>query len=291
MSYKGEEIKNLALLNKKKLINKFFKVPSGGEEYKFKISGIGSRFIKIEKFFYYNEIIKKVLDGNEHSLEFAIEQIIIDPNKKKKPVLESKDELRERALANKSNLKQQYIDAFIGKKEYEFRIAGIGFKSIKLELYIGYDEIASEISLDNPINLEFILFEKLMGNDVDYSKFNQLYDEEDLIFKDDHNVEEDAKTEEVVEDEINIDDINKLSADEFDEKIVNVRGWLKLVFDSVDDILDDTFTMESLLKQKRIVSYQTSGEDMEEKVLDNLNQLIELGLVAKINKTTYIRLW
>ena len=103
MSYKGEEIKNLALLNKKKLINKFFKVPSGGEEYKFKISGIGSRFIKIEKFFYYNEIIKKVLDGNEYSLEFAIEQIIIDPNKKKKPVLESKDELRERALANKSN--------------------------------------------------------------------------------------------------------------------------------------------------------------------------------------------
>jgi hypothetical protein len=26
--------------------------------------------------------------------------------------------------------------------------------------------------------------------------------------------------------------------------------------------------MESLLKQKRIVSYQTSGEDIEEKVLD-----------------------
>ena len=291
MSYKGEEVKNLALLNKKKLINKFFKVPSGGEEYKFKISGIGSRFIKVEKFFYYNEIIKKVSDGNEHSLEFAIEQIIIDPNKKKKPVLESKDELRERALANKSNLKQQYIDAFIGKKEYEFRIAGIGFKSIKLELYIGYDEIASEISLDNPINLEFILFEKLMGNDVDYSKFNQLYDEEDLIFIEDHNVEEDTKNEEVVEDEININDIKKLSADEFDEKIVNVRGWLKLVFDSIDDILEDTFTMESLLKQKRIVSYQTSGEDIEEKVLDNLNQLMELGLVAKINKTTYIRLW
>ena len=291
MSYKGEEVKNLALLNKKKLINKFFKVPSGGEEYKFKISGIGSRFIKVEKFFYYNEIIKKVSDGNEHSLEFAIEQIIIDPNKKKKPVLESKDELRERALANKSNLKQQYIDAFIGKKEYEFRIAGIGFKSIKLELYIGYDEIASEISLDNPINLEFILFEKLMGNDVDYSKFNQLYDEEDLIFIEDHNVEEDTKNEEVIEDEINIDDIKKLSADEFDEKIVNVRGWLKLVFDSIDDFLDDTFTMESLLKQKRIVSYQTSGEGIEEKVLDYLNQLMELGLVAKINKTTYIRLW
>ena len=291
MSYKGEEVKNLALLNKKKLINKFFKVPSGGKEYKSKISGIGSRFIKVEKFFYYNEIIKKVSDGNEHSLEFAIEQIIIDPNKKKKPVLESKDELRERALANKSNLKQQYIDAFIGKKEYEFRIAGIGFKSIKLELYIGYDEIASEISLDNPINLEFILFEKLMGNDVDYSKFNQLYDEEDLIFIEDHNVEEDTKNEEVIEDEINIDDIKKLSADEFDEKIVNVRGWLKLVFDSIDDFLDDTFTMESLLKQKRIVSYQTSGEGIEEKVLDYLNQLMELGLVAKINKTTYIRLW
>ena len=290
MSYNAEEIKNLALLNRKKLKNKFFKVPSGGEEYKFKISGIGARFVKIEKYFYYHDIIKSFSNGNEHSLEFYIGQVIVDPKKKKKPVLENYVELRERALANKSNLKQQYINAFVGKKEYEFRISGVGYKSIKIESYVAYDEIAKELSLDNKVNLEFILFEIFMGNEVDYSNFNQLYDEDDLIFKEE-DIEEEVPIVEEVTDEIDMDDIKKISVEEFDEIFSNVKGWQKLVFDAIDDIIDDTFTIELLLKQNRILSYQTSGENLEDKVLDNLNQLTELGLVKQLNKTTYVKLW
>lgn len=287
MSYNADGIKEMALLNKKKLKQKYFKIPSAGMEYKFKISGVGARSIKIEKYFFYSEIIKVVSKGMEQGFEFEIEQVIVDPSKKKKPVLESSNELRERALVNKSNLKKQYINAFVGKKEYGFRISGVGYKSIKIELYVGYDDIVKELSAGNDITLEFILLEILMDNEVDYSKFNKLYDEDELIFNDEEESEED---EEIIS-EADIKDIKKLSADEFDEIFVNVSGWQKLVFDAIEDILEDTFTMEVLLNQDRIRSYQSPGENLENKVSDNLNQLIDLGLVSKVNKTTYVKLW
>ncbi|WP_292888753.1 hypothetical protein [Methanobrevibacter sp. UBA212] len=290
MSYNAEGIRQIAMINKRSLKQKFFIVPSGGEEYKFKISGIGSRFIKIEKFFYYSDIINAVTGGNDRSFEYAIEQIIVDPSKNKKPVLEDYNELRERALANKLNLKKYYINVFIGKKEYGFKIAGIGNKSVKIELYVGYDEIVKELSSGNDISLEFILLEIMMGNEVDYSKFNQLYDEDDLIFNEDEDLLDDSVDEESTE-EINIDNIEKLSDEEFDELFSNLKGWNKLVFDAIEDTLSETFTLDLLLSQKRILSYKSRGDDLEEKVLDNLNQLIDLGLVSKINKNTYVKLW
>lgn len=289
MSYNAEGIREIAMINKRSLKQKFFIVPSGGEEYKFKISGIGSRFIKMEKFFYYSDIIKAVTGGNDRSFEYAIEQIIVDPSKNKKPVLEDYNELRERALANKINLKNHYINVFVGKKEYGFKIAGIGYKSIKIELYVGYDEIVKELSSGNDISLEFILLEIMMGNEVDYSKFNQLYDEDDLIFNEEDDMDE-SDDEESTE-EINLKDIEKLSDEEFDELFYNLKGWNKLVFDAIEDTLSETFTLELLISQKRILSYKSRGDDLEDKVLDNLNQLIDLGLVSKINENTYAKLW
>ena len=289
MSYNAEGIREIAMINKRSLKQKFFIVPSGGEEYKFKISGSGSRFIKIEKFFYYSDIIKAVTGGNDRSFEYAIEQIIVDPSKNKKPVLEDYNELRERALANKINLKNHYINVFVGKKEYGFKIAGIGYKSIKIELYVGYDEIVKELSSGNDISLEFILLEIMMGNEVDYSKFNQLYDEDDLIFNEEDDMDE-SDDEESTE-EINLKDIEKLSDEEFDELFYNLKGWNKLVFDAIEDTLSETFTLELLISQKRILSYKSRGDDLEDKVLDNLNQLIDLGLVSKINENTYAKLW
>lgn len=288
MSYTADGVRELAMYNKQKLKQKFFRIPSAGNEYKFKISGIGTRFIKIEKFFYYSEIIENI-SNNEYGFEFAIGQVIVDPNKQKKPVLESSFELKERALANKLNLKKQYINIFVGKKEYGFKIAGVGNKSIKIELYVGYDEIVKELSSGNDISLEYILLEILMGNDVDYSKFNQLYDENELIFNEEEELEDDS--DEPIVEGIDISSIEKLSVDEFEEISSNVRGWQRLVFDAIDDILDDSFTIEALLNQNRILSYQTRGEDLESKVSDNLNELVELGLVLKINKTTYVKLW
>ena len=91
--------------------------------------------------------------------------------------------------------------------------------------------------------------------------------------------------------EINLKDIEKLSDEEFDELFYNLKGWNKLVFDAIEDTLSETFTLELLISQKRILSYKSRGDDLEDKVLDNLNQLIDLGLVSKINENTYAKLW
>lgn len=288
MDYNADGLRQIAMINKNKLKQKYFKIPiaGAGVDYKFKVSGVGARFIKMEKYFYYSEIINAVSKGNELGFEFAIEQIIVDPSKKIKPVLDSSSELKERALANKSNLKNQYVNIFIGKKEYGFRIAGIGAKSVKIEIFIGYDDIVKELSSGNDISLEYILFELMMENEVDYSKFYQFFDEEELIYEND-----DEDNENVPIDEIDISNIKKLSDDEFDEKFSKLRGWQKLVFDSIDDMIDDVFTLEVLVSQRRILSYQSRDENIEIKVLDNLNQLIDIGLVSKINENTYIKLW
>ena len=129
----------------------------------------------------------------------------------------------------------------------------------------------------------------MMGNEVDYSKFNQLYDEDDLIFNEEDDMDE-SDDEESTE-EINLKDIEKLSDEEFDELFYNLKGWNKLVFDAIEDTLSETFTLELLISQKRILSYKSRGDDLEDKVLDNLNQLIDLGLVSKINENTYAKLW
>ncbi len=286
MDYNADGVRQIAMINKNKLKQKYLKIPIAGAgiDYKFKISGVGARFIKIEKFFYYSDIIKSVSQGNKLGFEYAIEQIIVDPSKKIEPVLDNYSELRERALANKLNLKNQYINIFIGKKEYGFRIAGIGAKSIKIEMFIGYDEIVKELSSGNDISLEYILLQLMMGNEVDYSKFYQFFDEDELIF------EEDGE-EEIEVEEKDITNLEKLSEEEFNDKFDKVKGWQKLIFDSIEDILSDVFTLDELLSQNRILSYKTNDGEFENMVLDNLNQLIDIGLVSKVNKNSYVKLW
>lgn len=283
MSYNANGVKELAMLNKKNLRNKFFIVPINGEEYKFKISGLGKMAIKIEKFFYYNEIVKYIDSGKKSGLEFLIGQLIVDPkNQTKTPNFEGSFELKQRALVNKENLKSKYINTFIGSKEYGFRLSGIGNKSVKIELYVGYDDIVKELTSGNNNSLEFILMELLLGNEIDYEKFNEI----PVIIE----VEEDP-IEEEDELEVDVNNIEKLSEEEFEDIISKVSGWQKLVFDSIDDMLDDMFTFENLLKQDRILSYQTRGETLEDKVMENLNQLIDMGLIIKLNKKFYFRLW
>ncbi len=278
MSYNAESLKEVAMYNKRDLKNKFFVISIKGVDYKFKVSGIGNRSIKIEKFFYYSEIIKSVAIGNTDGFEYEIKELIEESDS-----IGTANELREKALANKVNLKNEFIDIFIAKKFYEFRIAGIGFKSIKIEMYMGYDEIIKGLSSGNPERLEFILMELIIGEKLDFTEYETDANSTSKSKKT-------SKNEDVVE-KVDVTEFNKISDDEFDDIIVNVKGWQKLVFDTIDDIIEDRFTLDLLLKQNRILSYQTRDEDLKDKVLENLNQLIELGLIAQVNKTTYYKLW
>ena len=168
----------------------------------------------------------------------------------------------------------------IGSKTYEFKISGIGYKSIKIELFMGYGDIVKQINSNNNSCLEFILMELLLGNEINYEIFNEVsvsveqdYNDGDESFEVDH------------------DSIVKLSKIDFDETISKVNGWSKLVFDAIDDMWDDIFTFDDLLNQDRILSYQVKGESLDDDVLNNLDVLVNLGLVSKLNKKYYAKLW
>ena len=83
-------------------------------------------------------------------------------------IIDSAEDLKEKALENKTELKKQHIELTIGDENYGFRIAGIGAKSVKIEKYIKYDDIFEAIEAGNDNGLEAII-----------KKFIEEYEDED----------------------------------------------------------------------------------------------------------------
>ena len=69
------------------------------------------------------------------------------------------DELREKAMENKPELKRERIKIPIGDDEYEFNIAGVGEKSIILRKFVKYDDIMDAIEDVNDTGLEKIVLD------------------------------------------------------------------------------------------------------------------------------------
>lgn len=59
---------------KKQSIN----IPIGDEEYSFRISGIGQKSVKLEKYIKFDEIFEAIESGNDNGLEAIIKQLIED---------------------------------------------------------------------------------------------------------------------------------------------------------------------------------------------------------------------
>lgn len=74
----AEDLKNKAVENKAALKRQFVNIPIGDEEYGFRISGIGEKSVKIEKFIKYDDIFEAIESGNDNGLEAMIKQIIED---------------------------------------------------------------------------------------------------------------------------------------------------------------------------------------------------------------------
>ncbi len=74
----AEDLKNKAVENKAGLKRKYVNIPIGDEEYGFRISGIGEKSVKIEKFIKYDDIYEAIESGNDNGLEAMIKQIIED---------------------------------------------------------------------------------------------------------------------------------------------------------------------------------------------------------------------
>lgn len=76
-------------------------------------------------------------------------------------MIDNAEDLKEKALANKPELKRKTIDIQIGNEKYDFRIGGIGAKTVKIEKYIKYDDIIEAIENGNDNGLEAIIKEMI----------------------------------------------------------------------------------------------------------------------------------
>ena len=69
-------------------------------------------------------------------------------------MIDNVDDLKNKAMENKMDLRKEYVNIPIGDEEYGFRLAGIGGKAIKLEKYVKYDEIMEAVEAGNTNGLE-----------------------------------------------------------------------------------------------------------------------------------------
>ena len=74
----AEELKDKANEYKTGLKKEYVNVKIGEEEYGFRISGIGAKSVKIEKYIKYEHIIEALESGNKTGLEALIKKIIED---------------------------------------------------------------------------------------------------------------------------------------------------------------------------------------------------------------------
>ncbi len=68
------------------------------------------------------------------------------------------EELINKAVDNKQDIKKEKLDIPIGDDEQNFRISGIGQKAIKIEKYVKYDDIWQAVE-EGREGLEKILFD------------------------------------------------------------------------------------------------------------------------------------
>ncbi|KZX13489.1 hypothetical protein [Methanobrevibacter filiformis] len=71
-----ELLKTKAVENKQGIKKEGLTVTIGDDEQKFRISGIGEKAVKIEKYVKYDEIIEVTEGGNDNGLEAAIKEVI-----------------------------------------------------------------------------------------------------------------------------------------------------------------------------------------------------------------------
>ena len=268
-----------ALNNKNNILNQFFVIIVGNKEYEFKIDNITNNEIFIQKKFYFEELTS---EDSKSSFEVYIQNLITDSG----DFIYNSSELKQRSIINKDNLMRKMFAIPIGDKKHGFRIISITSRYIKIENVLKF-ELIEKIYSKGIISLEYILHEYILGNDIDYSLFKEEIPTdsiEDLIT-------ERVDSNESSDDLIDVGDIDKLSEDEVDLKLINIKGWPKLVFDSIDGYDEDVFTLEILEKEEIYDKFRFEGESLIPTIEKNLHPLVDLGLVKKFDDKYFVKLW
>ena len=73
-----DEFKKKAIDNKNDIKRESVDIIIGEDEQSFRISGIGEKAVKIEKYFRFEDIFKAVEDGKDTGIEAAILKVIED---------------------------------------------------------------------------------------------------------------------------------------------------------------------------------------------------------------------
>ena len=73
-------------------------------------------------------------------------------------MIDNPEDLKNKAIDNKPNLRKEYVNIVIGDEEYGFRLAGIGAKAVKIEAYVKYDDIFEALENGNDNGLEAKIF-------------------------------------------------------------------------------------------------------------------------------------
>lgn len=268
-----------ALNNKSNILNQFFVIIVANKEYEFKIDNITNKEIFIQKKFYFEELTS---EDSKNSFEVYIQNLITDSG----DFIYNSSELKQRSIINKDNLMRKMFAIPIGDKKHGFRIISITSRYIKIENVLKF-ELIEKIYSKGIISLEYILHEYILGNDIDYSLFKEEVSSdsiEDLITGR-------VDSNESSDDLIDVGDIDKLSDDEVDLKLINIKGWPKLVFDSIDDYDEDVFTLEILEKEEIYDKFRFEGESLIPTIEKNLHPLVDLGLVKKFDDKYFVKLW
>ncbi|MDR2967302.1 MAG: hypothetical protein LBU74_05085 [Methanobacteriaceae archaeon] len=71
-----EDLKNKAVEHKQEIKREGLTLSIGDDEETFRISGIGEKAVKIEKFIKYEEMIEAIEQGREDCLAVAIKKVI-----------------------------------------------------------------------------------------------------------------------------------------------------------------------------------------------------------------------
>ena len=74
----ADDLRDKANEFKTELKKRFINIPIGDEEYGFRISGIGQKSVKLEKYVKFDEIFEAIESGNDNGLEAISKQLIED---------------------------------------------------------------------------------------------------------------------------------------------------------------------------------------------------------------------
>ena len=72
-------------------------------------------------------------------------------------MIDNAEDLKNKALDNKSGIRKEYVNIIVGDEEQSFRISGIGQKAVKLEKYIKYEDIIEAVESGREEGLEAMI--------------------------------------------------------------------------------------------------------------------------------------